>query len=214
VHDLLQLQHRRRALDAERAADALAARGHQRPHACDRERDRDAVLEQHVDHHAAGLDRGAQRPLGRQRDAGADHVAHHRDRLAVGEDRARDRPRRRLGVEPERLADLAAQPLLGDLEVAHRQRDAAPRGELRVRPQHLQALVERGRAHDLADVRPRPLAARDLAGVLEPVKRRAQRPARYPEHRRELQLGRQPVALAVRAGRQPGPQGLLGVVDE
>ena len=133
-------------------------------------------LEQDVEHHPAGLDRGADRLLRRQRDARAHDVAHHRDRLAVGQDRARDRPRERirLGARTPRPARL---PSRRSATSRSRTPSATPRRsrELGVGPQHLQPLVERGRAHRLADVRARALAARDLARVREPVQRRAQR---------------------------------------
>ena len=79
------------------------------------------------------------------------------------------------GSVPNTSASSRAEPALGDLEVAHAERDAAPLRELGVGPQHLEPLVERGRAHRLADVGAGALAARDLARVREPVERRAQR---------------------------------------
>ena len=121
--------------------------------------------------------------------------------------------RGRVGREPEHLGRPA---LSGSRrsEVAHAQPDAAPLGELGVGPQDLEALVERGRAHRLADVGAAALPARDLARLLEPVERGPQRAARDAEHRGQLELGRQPVAGPVRAGRQPRAQRLLGVVDQ
>jgi hypothetical protein len=58
------------------------------------------------------------------------------------------------------------------------------------------------------------LAAGDLAGLLQPVERRAQRAAGDAQHRGELELGREPVAGPVRAGRQPPAQRDLRVVDQ
>ena len=67
---------------------------------------------------------------------------------------------------------------------------------------------------DAADERAAALAADDLAALLQALQRGAQRAARDAEHRREVVLGRQPVARPVAAGREPVAQRLLGAVDQ
>ena len=121
---------------------------------------------------------------------------------------------RRPASSPNTAAASAPIAPLPDLEVAHAQRDAAPLGERGVGLEDLEPLVERGRPHRAADVGAAALPAGDLARLLEPVERGAQRPARHAEHARELELGRQPVARPPRARGQPRAQRLLGVVHQ
>ena len=104
-------------------------------------------------------------------------------------------------------------PLL-DSEVGRREGDAAPFGEGGVRLEALEALAQLARYDNPADERAAPLLADDLARVLEPLERRPQRPARDPEHLRDLVLRRQPVTGPMAAGREPVARCLLRAVDQ
>ena len=95
-----------------------------------------------------------------------------------------------------------------------REREAAALGQRRVRLQALEPLAQRGRRRVAPHERAASLPADDLAALLQAMQRAAQRPARDAQHRGDLVLGREPVALPVAATRQPDVQGLLGAVDQ
>jgi hypothetical protein len=111
-----------------------------------------------------------------------------------------------------RQARCAKRELL-DRELAEAELDAAPPSELGVGDELLQTLVERPRRRP-ADEGAAPLAAHDLAALLEAIQRGPEGAARDAQPPRELLLGREALARAVAPGRQPPPQRVLRDVDQ
>ena len=141
-------------------------------------------------------------------------VDHERHRLVAAQHDARDLHGGRAGLGPQAAGEMLVHDDALDAHVAHAERQSPAARERRVGLEALQALLQRARLRDVADERAAALAADDLPAVLQAAQRGAQRAARDPEHRGQVVLGREAVALAVATRRQPVAQGLLGAVHE
>jgi hypothetical protein len=211
---LVEEQQRRALRQPERAPVLIAGTRVRRADLGLAERDRQAGIDEQVQHHEPLLHRRAddiERRGGRLR---MERVDHERGRAAAGEHNARD-PQRRLPRRGAQLGrDVRLQWYLADVQVADAELDGPSPGERRVGLQALEPLVQRGGVRHAPDERPAALTADDLTGVREAPQRGAQRPTRDAEHRGEIVLGWEAIALAMPARREPGPQGLLRAVDE